>query len=363
MIETGEAQQEGPSPGRPGAQATAGFVLLQWTPDGRIDAAGDATLLGGLPESEAALRAALAPASQRPLIEALQRVRAGDAAFHVACCNVAGLQLELRGGMLHDARGTRLVVVVNAARIDALASQCARLQHEAATTRADFDLFAHTVSHDLRAPLRAIGGFSEVLLEAEPGALEDSARQYLPRIVAATHRMAQLLDDLLGFARAGRAEMNPQAVDLVVLAHEAIARVRVRRPDHVVEAVLPESAPAWGDPALLRMALEQLFDNAWKATAQCAAARVELRCRSEGVLLRCAVCDNGLGFDAAYADRLFQPLQRLHRASDFEGSGVGLAIMRRIVERHGGSVRAEGRPGAGACFGFDLPGEPPAAQV
>ncbi|MFO7189286.1 MAG: ATP-binding protein [Pseudomonadota bacterium] len=230
----------------------------------------------------------------------------------------------------------------------------AALRRAADTARADFDAFAYAVSHDLRAPLRAIGGFSEVLLESEPGTLEANARQYLPRIVAATRRMSQLLDDLLQLARLNRAEMRPDWVDLAALGREIAARLDAQS-ERAVQFDAPAELNAWGDPKLLEALLQHLLHNAWKFTRRAAAPRVELGGVRENGALRCYVRDNGVGFDPEYGDKLFQPLQRLHRAEDFEGSGVGLSVVKRIVERHSGEVGASGAENQGATFWFRLP--------
>jgi light-regulated signal transduction histidine kinase (bacteriophytochrome) len=221
---------------------------------------------------------------------------------------------------------------------------------------AEFELFAHALAHDLRAPLRAIGGFSEVLLESRPGELEPLARQYLPRIAAASTRMAQLLDDLLEWVRIGNAAYAPQQVDASDVAARVIDTLREKEPERSVRVDIAPGCLVRADGPLLRAAFQRTLSNAWKFTSQADSARIEIGMRSEGGEDILWVRDNGAGFDPQQGHRLFQPLQRLHRVDQFAGSGVGLAIVRRIAERHGGRVWGESAAeGAGATFYFALP--------
>lgn len=220
---------------------------------------------------------------------------------------------------------------------------------------AEFELFAHALAHDLRAPLRAIGGFSEVLLETPEGKLEPLAREYLPRIVAATARMAQLLEDLLELARIANAACNPQDTNLSHYAEQIVAHLRGAAPQRKVAISIEPECVVKGDPHLLHTALERLLANAWKFSAQTAASTIEMGCRREEKETTVWIRDNGIGFDPEHAHRLFLPLQRLHRADQFAGSGVGLAIVKRVVDRHGGRVWAQNLEEGGACFGFVLP--------
>lgn len=216
---------------------------------------------------------------------------------------------------------------------------------------AEFELFAHALAHDLRAPLRAIGGFSEVLLETPEGQLEPMAREYLPRIVAAATRMAQLLDDLLELARIANAPCVAEQTDLAACAAQVAEEMRRADPEREVEMQIASACMVKGDPLLLRAALQRLFANAWKFTKPAAVPCIEFSCSKQNGETVVWVSDNGTGFDPQQAHRLFQPLQRLHRADQFAGSGVGLAIVKRIVERHGGRVWAENlQPGARFCF-------------
>lgn len=343
----------------------AAFVMWEW--DAQADVLrcqGDEQLLNALPTDSAGLLAAVHPDDRPALEQALRAVAAGGRSFELECraANDGWLLIRARSVASNGDSQRVLGMVVDAAAMRAererLAAQAAQCAEDAATARADFDFFSYAVSHDLRAPLRAIGGFSEVLLESEPGMLEDSARQYLPRIVTATHRMSQLLDDLLQLSRFNRAELHPQHVDLAEVAREVALALNDTQPPRLVSFAVPETAPAWGDPDLLRAVLQRLLDNAWKFTAHTSAPAVEVGYVAEENTTTYYVRDNGAGFDPANADRLFQPLQRLHRADEFEGSGVGLTIVKRIIDRHGGSVWAEGSPDQGACFWFRLPNPP-----
>ena len=220
---------------------------------------------------------------------------------------------------------------------------------------ADLELFAHALAHDLRAPLRAIGGFSEILLETPPGKLEPLAREYLPRIVAATMRMAQLLEDLLELSRVANAPIAMQQVELAALAKSVADAMGTTHPERVVDVVIKGDIKVNGDPSLLRTALEQLIGNAWKFTAHAAPAQITIQCEAKDAEVIVTIADNGAGFDMRQSHRLFQPLQRLHRADEFAGSGVGLSIVNRIIDRHGGRVWADSPATGGACFSFSLP--------
>lgn len=217
-----------------------------------------------------------------------------------------------------------------------------------------FELFAQALAHDLRAPLRAIGGFSEVLLECKPGELEAAARQYLPRVVTATKRMSQLLDDLLEFTRVDRAAYACAEVDLSQIAYELVEELHQSAPERQVGISIAPDCHTIGDALLLRTVLRQLLGNAWKFSARSPAVHIEFGCGHDAHAARFFfVRDNGAGFDSAQAHRLFQPLQRLHRADEFAGSGIGLALARRIIERHGGRIWAESLD-PGACFYFSV---------
>ncbi len=234
-------------------------------------------------------------------------------------------------------------------RVEERTAELARANHE-------LEAFSYSVSHDLRAPLRAIDGFSQALAEDLGPRLGDQERVMLDRIRANAQNMGQLIDDLLKLSRLTRTDLRHERVDLSALARRAVAELRLREPGRDVEFVTTEGLEAEGDPQLLRVALENLLGNAWKFTGKQVRARIEFGATSDergdpAFFVR----DDGVGFDMAYAGKLFGPFQRLHSRRDFEGSGIGLATVQRIVQRHGGRVWAEGSPNKGASFYFVLP--------
>lgn len=235
-----------------------------------------------------------------------------------------------------------------------LAELRASMVEELERKNRELEAFSYSVSHDLRAPLRAIEGFSEILVADYAPVLDATARGYIDRVVTSARRMTELIDDLLSLSRLGRAELRKQAFDLSALAQEVIADLRAREPDRTVECVVEPELGAEGDVRLVRVVLENLLGNAWKFTAKQPAARIELSGRREDGRTIFFVHDNGAGFDMKYAAKLFGPFQRLHSAKEFAGTGIGLATVHRIVERHGGRVWAEGEVGQGATIFFTL---------
>jgi signal transduction histidine kinase len=227
-------------------------------------------------------------------------------------------------------------------------------------TNRELEAFSYSVSHDLRAPLRAIDGFSQILQEDYEHALDDEGMDYLGRVRAASGHMATLIDDLLDLSRVGRRPLRRERVDLARLATEIIEELKESQPERKVEFVTPENIIVWGDASLLKVALENLLGNAWKFTAREEAARIEFGADKESPPGLPSpvyyVRDNGAGFDQAYADKLFGAFQRLHGQDEFEGTGIGLATVARIVHRHGGRVWAEGTVREGATFYFTLGG-------
>ena len=218
----------------------------------------------------------------------------------------------------------------------------------------ELDAFAYSVSHDLRAPLRSIDGFSHVLLEDYAAQLDQAGRDSLQRVRAASQRMATLIDDLLKLARVTRAEMRTEVVDLSGMARDIVAELQRATPERHVEFAIAPGLQARGDPRLLRVALDNLLRNGWKYTAKQPRPQIEFASTNVNGERAFVVRDNGAGFDMKYADKLFGVFQRLHSAAEFEGTGVGLATVRRIITRHGGRIWAEGAVDRGATFYFTL---------
>jgi PAS domain S-box-containing protein len=232
-----------------------------------------------------------------------------------------------------------------------------------ATTR-ELDAFTYSVSHDLRAPLRTIGSFSEILLEEHAAQLDSTGLDYLKRVHTATDRMSDLIDALLSLSHAARTELVRRPVNLGELARDIVADLSVADPERDVEIVI-EDLPAAGDPPLLTVVLQNLLSNAWKFTAGRAPARIHVGSTGTDDSRTYFVADNGAGFDTRYAAKLFVPFQRLHSAEEFPGTGIGLAIVARIIARHGGRTWAQSTPGQGATFYFTLTpaaSEPPAPE-
>ena len=221
----------------------------------------------------------------------------------------------------------------------------------------ELESFAYSVSHDLRAPLRSIDGFSRLLRERYGDALDDTGRAYLDRVRNASLRMDELIDAILKVSRIGRSELKPRPTDLSRLTEEIVSELREQDPGRRVDVRIEPGLTAWADPSLARNLLQNLLENAWKFTASTATPRIGLYRDGHAFVIE----DNGAGFDPTYANKLFRPFQRLHPQEEFQGHGIGLASVRRILERHGGSIRAEGEPGKGARFIFVLP-DPPAEE-
>ena len=218
----------------------------------------------------------------------------------------------------------------------------------------ELESFAYSISHDLRSPLRAIDGFSHLLAEDYEDKLDHQGRDYLGRVRKAVQRMGTLIDDILELSRVTRQEMRRESVDLGRLAAELNEEIARAWPGKQPAISLPGRCLAEGDPQLLRLMLQNLLENAWKYSGRNPAPEIEFGCETLDGRQVCYVRDNGVGFDMAHAGRLFTPFQRLHKPEDFQGNGIGLATVARIVRRHGGRIWAESAPGAGATFRFTL---------
>ena len=216
----------------------------------------------------------------------------------------------------------------------------------------ELEAFSYSVSHDLRAPLRAIDGFSRIL--RENFSLEDEAAQFLQKISEASLNMGQLIDDILRLSRITRAELRANQVDLGELAQSVLAELRSREPERQIKVEIQTNLYTWGDERLLRVALENLLTNAWKFTSKQENPTISLGAKRQDGKKVFFIRDNGVGFDMAYADKLFGAFQRLHTVDEFPGTGIGLAIVQRVIHKHGGRIWAEAEKGKGATFYFTL---------
>ena len=255
-----------------------------------------------------------------------------------------------------EARAARQLAETRAALAEQLARsnfELAASNRQLAAANRELEAFSYSVSHDLRTPLRAIRSFTQMLEEDAGPQLDETSRDYLNRVLAATARMSDLIDALLELSRISRVAIQRAAVDLGAIATAVVDELRVRDPERQVEVVIAPNLVASADPRLARALLDNLVGNAWKFTSKSPAARIEVGVSDEAERAY-FVRDNGAGFAIAHAAKLFAPFQRLH-GNDFAGTGVGLATVRRIVERHGGRIWADGEVGAGATFWFTLP--------
>ena len=247
------------------------------------------------------------------------------------------------------------------AGIDVTAEHAAQeeLRHQTerlAAINAELEAFSYSVSHDLRAPLRSIDGFGQALIEDNEAQLDEDGRSYLRRIRAATQKMGELIDGLLELSRVSRAVLLDTSVDLSAIAAQTVERLREQDPSRNVDVSIEPSILVQGDARLLRIVMENLLENAWKFTSKTEGATIQVGQRKRNGSTEIFIRDNGAGFDPQYASKLFGAFQRLHPASEFAGTGIGLATVQRIVARHEGTLAAEGEPGRGATFSFTIGG-------
>ncbi|MHA1949668.1 MAG: PAS domain S-box protein [Candidatus Thorarchaeota archaeon] len=226
---------------------------------------------------------------------------------------------------------------------------------ELAAANKELEAFAYSVSHDLRAPLRTIDGFSQALLEDYLDSIDDTGKDFLQRVRAAATHMGALIEDLLVLSRVTRAEMDRTDVDLSILANDILKEFREVEPDRKVEVKISDYLPVRCDRRLIKLVLQNLMDNAWKFTNRTEDANIEFGSIEKDGEIQFFVKDNGAGFDMDYSDKLFLPFQRLHTAEEFEGSGIGLATVQRVINRHGGRVWAESNVNIGSTFYFTIP--------
>ena len=239
----------------------------------------------------------------------------------------------------------------------------ARRSAELQAVSEELEAFGFTVSHDLRAPLRAIDGFSQIILEKFADHVDPRLAIYLQQIREASLRTSRMIGELLGLSRLMRRELRIQRCDLGAMARDILATLQQSSPERVVAIEVAPDIAAHADATLLRTALENLLDNAWKFTSRTPAARIEVGVTTRDGRPAYFVRDNGVGFDMAHAEKLFGVFQRMHGGDEFEGSGMGLAKVQRIVRRHGGDIWAEAAVNRGATFTFTLSGAPAATTA
>lgn len=238
---------------------------------------------------------------------------------------------------------------------EALESRVAQRTAQLEAANKELEEFSYSMSHDMRAPLRAIDGFAKILAEEYGAKLDDEGRRLLRVVRDNAQRMGRLIDDILRFLRLGRRRMEPCAVDMAALARDVFDELRAAAPGRSLKLEIGALPPAWGDREMLKQVLLDLLANAIKFSPLDRPAVIEVGTADDGTEIAYFVKDAGVGFDMRYADKLFKVFERVHSAGQYEGTGIGLAIVKRIVERHGGRVWAEGRVGEGATFHFVLP--------
>lgn len=343
------------------------YLLVNRTDLGFRDLATDETVLGKTAQDvmppgyadafDAEDRAVLETGKPLTNREIVIKTEAGDKAWVVtnkiplrdAEGNIFGL-VGIHRDITQIRQSAEAIVKLNAELENRVKERTAQLE----AANKELESFAYSVSHDLRAPLRSIDGFSLVLLDDYRDTLEPTALDYLRRVRAASQRMAALIDDLLSLSRITRSEMLRQPTDLSALAEDIISGLRKEQPRRQVDFKAEKGIRVSADPGLMRVAMDNLLGNAWKFTDRQTRAMISVGVTSRNGQPVYFIRDNGAGFDMRYADKLFGAFQRLHREADFPGTGVGLATVQRIIQRHGGTIWAEAEPGKGAAFFFTL---------
>jgi signal transduction histidine kinase len=260
--------------------------------------------------------------------------------------------------LLQDLADRAGLAIENARLYDQLEQRVRARTKELESANRELEAFSYSVAHDLRAPLRSIAGFSRAVLEDHAEHLGPGGVQHMNRIEASARRMGELIDALLDLARVNRAELHRQPIQLSGMARAVMAQLQATQPGRDVEIVIEDGLVAEADPRLLNIALTNLLSNAWKFTGKRARARIELAARAGERPTTFVIRDNGAGFDGAHTGKLFGVFERLHTAAEFEGTGIGLAIVQRIIQRHGGRIWAEGNVDEGAAFFFTLEAGP-----
>ena len=271
---------------------------------------------------------------------------------------IISLNVELEKKVLsrtNDLRNSQLALLNIVEDLNASNKKVAFINQSLETTNKELESFSYSVSHDLRAPLRSIDGFSQALLEDYQKKFDDTGRNYLARIRAATQNMGMLIEDMLKLSRVSRFELHRSSVDLSKMFREIAKNSQMDDPARSIDVIIQEGVIIDGDPALLRIVLTDLIDNAWKFTGKEARPKIEFGTTYLAGKKVVFIRDNGVGFDMAYVDKLFGTFQRLHTKNEFVGTGIGLATVKRIITRHGGNVWAEGEIGKGAVFYFTIP--------
>jgi len=268
------------------------------------------------------------------------------------------IHVSVTSSPIHDSRGA-LIGASKVARdiTDRRAAEdaLARAKDAAEVANRELEAFSYSVAHDLRAPLRGMNGFARVLLSGYEDKLDEGGQDALQEIVLNAQKMGALIDALLSLARLTRTALRPTPVDVSALARAALMQLQAGEPERRVEVVVADGLRVNADPTLARALLDNLLGNAWKFTSKGTDARVEVGQIAEEGEQVLFVRDNGAGFDMAFANKLFAPFQRLHAATEFPGTGIGLATVQRIVNRHGGRIWAKGKVDRGATFYFFFP--------